>query len=65
MAKPQQKSSGSFGDKGGTATVCRIMGYLSKVKKNERPVLASLTHLREIQSPFRALSGPVEWLLIR
>jgi transposase len=42
MAKLQQKISGTFRSDAGAAAFCRIRGYLSTVKKNNRPVLASL-----------------------
>ncbi|PKG31891.1 IS66 family transposase [Methanoregula sp.] len=42
MAKLQQKISGTFRSEVGAAAFCRIRGYISTVKKNERPVLDSL-----------------------
>jgi transposase len=42
MMKLQQKISGSFRSEEGAAGFCRVRGYISTVKKNELPVLASL-----------------------
>lgn len=44
MAKLQQKISGTFRSEDGAAAFCRIRGYISTVKKNDRPVLASLVN---------------------
>lgn len=42
MAKLQQKISGTFRSEDGAHAFCRIRGYLSTVKKNDRPILVSL-----------------------
>ncbi|MFA7694306.1 MAG: IS66 family transposase, partial [Methanoregula sp.] len=49
--KLQQKISGTFRSVAGADSFCRIRGYLSTVKKNDRPVLVSLVRAFE-GSPF-------------
>lgn len=51
MIKLQQKISGTFRSVAGADSFCRIRGYLSTVKKNDRPVLVSLVRAFE-GSPF-------------
>jgi transposase len=42
MVKLQQKISGTFRSVAGVSAFCRVRGYISTVKKNDRPVLASI-----------------------
>jgi len=51
MVKLQQKISGTFRSDEGAAWFCRIRGYISTVKKNGEPVLASLVGAFE-KKPF-------------
>jgi transposase len=45
--KLQQKISGTFRNEEGAASFCRVRGYLSTVKKNQRTVVASLVGVFE------------------
>jgi transposase len=45
MMKLQQKISGTFRSEDGAAWFCRVRGYISTVKKNQLPVLASLVEV--------------------
>jgi transposase len=51
MMKVQQKISGTFRSEEGADWFCRIRGYISTVKKNAQPVLASLVGAMN-DSPF-------------
>jgi transposase len=55
MVKLQQKISGTFRSDEGAAWFCRIRGYISTVKKNGEPVLASLVGAFE-KKPFIPLT---------
>lgn len=56
MVKLQQKISGSFRSDEGASWFCRVRGYISTVKKNDRPVLASLVASFEGNPVFPALA---------
>jgi len=56
MAKLQQKISGTFRSEDGAAAFCRIRGYLSTVRKNDPPVLASLVNAFQ-RNPFMPFSA--------
>ena len=51
MIKVQQKISGTFRSEEGAVNFCRVRGYISTVKKHDRPVLSSLVSVFE-GSPF-------------
>jgi transposase len=51
MMKLQQKISGTFRSEEGAAWFCKVRGYISTVKKNELPVLASLVEVFK-RNPF-------------
>ena len=51
MMKVQQKISGTFRSEEGANYFCRIRGYISTVRKNDKPVLASI-HDAFVGKPF-------------
>ncbi len=56
MMKVQQKISGTFRSEEGADWFCRIRGYISTVRKNGRPVLASITDAFDANPFIPALS---------